>query len=69
MTTYGVHKITGKKCATCSYWQGERQIEFVAYKPSYIKALAGSFDCIANSSRKPTAGTTCLKWRIWEKIS
>jgi len=62
------YKITDKKCATCSYWGGEREIQFTKYKPTYIKASAGSSSCLVDKSRKPTAAIYCLKWRLWEKV-
>jgi len=65
---YGTYKLTDKKCATCSFWDGTRTIDFVANKPKYIKAESGSFGCMAQSGRQTTAATTCQKYRIWEKI-
>jgi len=68
MPSYGTYRITEKKCATCSYWGGEREIQFSANKPYYIKAIAGSQTCLANKNMHPNAATFCLKWRGWEKI-
>jgi hypothetical protein len=66
---YGTYKLTDKKCATCSYWDGTRTIDFRANTPKYIKADSGSFGCMAQSGKKTTANSRCLKYRIWEKIS
>jgi len=68
MTTCGIYRINEKKCATCSYWAGSREIQFNANKPFYVKAIAGSFQCLVNKSKMATGGTTCLKWKLWEKI-
>jgi hypothetical protein len=68
MSSYGVYKVTDKKCATCSFWSGNRTIDFNANKPKFIKAETGSAKCIAQKGRTPTAGTNCLKWQQWEKL-
>ncbi len=65
---YGTYRITEKKCATCAFWDGPRSIDFVANKPYYVKAQAGSFTCLAQSGKTATAATHCLKYRRWEKI-
>lgn len=66
---HGVYRITEKKCATCAYWDGARSIDFVANKPHYVKAEAGSFNCLAQPGNTTTAATHCLKYRLWEKIN
>ena len=63
--TYNVKE---KKCATCSYWNGERSIEFSANKPWLIKIIVGNSVCIAEKNKKVTPGQTCNKWKLWEKI-
>jgi hypothetical protein len=68
MYSSAAYKITEKKCATCSYWCGEREIEFRNYKPFYIKASVGKFPCLVDKNKNPSATTFCLKWRLWEKI-
>lgn len=68
MATYGQYRITEKKCATCSFWDGVRQIDFRADKPFYVKANAGHADCIAQKGRKSTGATYCPKWQLWEKL-
>lgn len=68
MSTYGVFKVTDKKCATCSFWSGQRTMDFRSNKPAYINADSGGADCITTKGRKPTAATTCLKWQRWEKL-
>jgi len=68
MSSYATIRITERKCATCSFWSGERIIDFRANKPFYVKAVTKGADCIAMKGRRPTPGTTCLKWKGWEKI-
>ena len=68
MATYGVYRVTEKKCATCSFWVGGRTIDFRAYKPYYVKADAGHADCIAQKGKKTTPATQCQKWKLWEKL-
>lgn len=68
MSSYGVYKVTDKKCGTCSFWSGKRTIVFRANKPFNINADAGHADCFAQKGRKVTAATTCLKWQLWEKV-
>jgi len=64
MASSGIHRIKEKKCATCSYWSGDREIQFTANKPHYVKTVAGSFKCLANKNKTTTAVTYCLKWRL-----
>ena len=47
MPAYAQYRISEKKCATCSYWGGQREIQLVHYKPMYIKAFAGNSTCLA----------------------
>jgi hypothetical protein len=68
MSSTAPFKITDKKCATCSYWTGEREIQFLNYKPVYINAIYGHYACLVDKSKKPTPTTYCLKWKLWEKI-
>ena len=68
MSSFGVYKVSDKKCATCSYWSGNRTIDFAANKPKYIKADAGNAICIVTKGKNPTATNTCTRWKEWEKI-
>lgn len=42
-----VYRIAEKKCATCRWWNGERGIEFRAYKPYYVKVDTARSPCMA----------------------
>ena len=69
MSSIGVFRIQQKKCATCTYWDGKRIIEFGANKPRYVKAQAGNYPCIAQSGRKISANNYCPKYNTWEKLT
>ena len=60
-------RVTDKKCGTCRWWNGERRVEFIANKPYYVKADAGSHPCSAQK-RNCTPNNTCLKFQAWEKL-
>jgi hypothetical protein len=68
MASYGTYKLNEKKCATCSFWSGERNIVFSANKPWRINAVSGNADCIAVKNKKASSAQTCLKWQLWEKL-
>ena len=68
MGTYAQYRITEKKCATCTFWGGQREIQMVQYKPTYVKAFAGLAPCLVNSDGHKTAVDFCLDWHLWEKI-
>jgi len=58
-----------KRCATCSFWPGEREIQLFQFKPMAVRASDGSYPCIANRNQDVGAVHSCLSWRKWEKIS
>lgn len=66
--SYGTYKLSDRKCATCRYWEGGRKIDFVANKPTYVKAESGSAACIAVNNKNTTAATTCPRYQQWEKL-
>ena len=63
--------ITHKKCATCRYWSGAREIIFIGAEPKFVR-VAGVNDsapCSAWFNRKFTAAGTCIfRWSKWEKL-
>ena len=56
-----------KKCATCRYWEGERQIFFWNRKPVAVDALVPCASCPVRRN-KTSPGTSCSTWQPWEKI-
>lgn len=63
--------ITHKKCATCRYWSGAREIIFVGTEPKFVR-VAGVIDsapCSAWQGRKYAAAGTCgIRWCKWERL-
>ena len=63
--------ITHKKCATCRYWSGAREIIFIGTEPKFVR-VAGVIDsapCSAWFNRKFAAAGTCIfRWSKWEKL-
>ena len=69
MASIAAYRVNQKKCATCAYWEGIRTIDFVAYKPRYIKAECGSYSCMAQNGKKISANNYCPKYNEWEKLT
>ncbi|MBR4654693.1 MAG: hypothetical protein IKO72_15160 [Kiritimatiellae bacterium] len=63
-----VYQIAEKKCATCRWWNGPREIEFRANRPFYVKVVTTNSTCMAKSNGSVSAATVCPKWLRWEKI-
>ncbi len=57
-------------CATCQYWDGDREIEFIAGKPKYIKYEGGANPrCPAvRTTRYATSGINCRSYKRWNAI-
>ena len=68
MKSYATISVRGKKCATCRFYNGNRQIVLSAYKPHLIKAESGSTPCMVNNKRQITANGRCPAWQLWEKL-
>lgn len=68
MGSIAVLRINEKKCGTCRFWNGDRDIEFGGNKPRYVKASALKALCIAQKSKTVTPGNKCPKYQLWEKI-
>ena len=68
MPAYAVFSVTDQKCATCRFWDGERTIQFSANKPRYVKAVAVSSKCIAQTGRSARHVDRCPKYVRWEKL-
>ena len=58
--------LNDKKCATCRWWQSERDIQFWNKKPFKVECEAKG-DCMAIKAPKFYSGT-CSKWVPWEKL-
>ena len=55
-----------KKCATCRWWQGNRDIQFWNKKPFKVECDAKG-DCLAIKAPKAYSGA-CPRWVAWEKL-
>ena len=58
--------LTDKKCATCRWWQGERDIQFWNKKPFKVECDAKG-DCMSVKTSKPYS-SSCPRWVAWEKL-
>ncbi|MBI3582913.1 MAG: hypothetical protein HY096_03050 [Nitrospinae bacterium] len=67
MPSYGTHRITDKKYATCSFWGGAMEIVPNRDKPFYIKALASIHPCHMMLAKK-SGDSFCNKWSKWTVI-
>ncbi len=65
---FGTFRVTDKKCATCSYYQGNRDIKMNANKPFYIYAEIGYSACAINKSKQVLSNYKCLSWHLWPQI-
>ncbi len=57
-----------KRCATCRWWEGCREIFFVSQKPHAIN-YEGKGNCMADKNRGDVPGIhQCPRWVKWEKL-
>ena len=59
--------ITDKKCATCRWWQGNREIFFWNKKPFKVEC-DNTGDCPALKASNKSAASSCSHWVKWEKL-
>lgn len=55
-----------KKCATCEFWGGGREIDRVS--PQYIKADSGSFPCAVRQIKCIYSSSACPKYKKWTHL-
>ena len=63
-------QVKDKKCATCRWWGGSREVIFVGREPKYVR-VAGILQgapCAAWNGRSYNASATCPRWSLWEKL-
>ena len=68
IVSYGTYSTTDKRCATCRFWEGPRQITFNKDKPFRVKATSGSYKCAAFPSKSASAVNRCQRFMPWEKL-
>lgn len=66
--SYCTIRVSEKKCATCAWWQGRREVLFQANRPFYVKADASPAPCLANGNRPITPAQRCPRHSPWEKL-
>ena len=67
MGTFLTFRINEKKCATCRWWGGAREMEFRAYKPFYIKTSSNASVCFLKKlDINPI--NKCPAYEKWEKL-
>lgn len=69
MPSIGTFRVVDKKCATCAFFQGSRNIGLQANKPFYIYAESAPSVCMANNKRSVRPADRCLSWQKWEKLT
>ncbi len=68
MPSVGTYGVKDKKCGTCRWWGGVREVVFSGNKPKYVKAEAVASPCLAQKNKATTPGNTCPKFSTWEKL-
>ncbi len=58
--------LTDKKCATCRWWQGDREVIFWSRKPFKVECDAQGM-CPSCKQNK-TYSFSCRNWVPWEKL-
>ncbi len=58
--------LTDKKCATCRWWQGTRDIQFWNKKPFKVECDAKG-DCMSIKGAR-SYSSSCPRWVAWEKL-
>ena len=63
--------ISHKKCATCRWWGGARNVRFEGATPKFvaIQGVLPGANCAAWPGKRPLSGaSTCFRWSKWEKL-
>lgn len=58
--------ITDKRCATCRWWPGTREVKFMSQRPFKVKT-DGNARCQAKGTTC-SGGNACSRWAKWEKL-
>ena len=62
--------IAQKKCATCRWWSGARELVFVGREPEFVRVegIVPGVPCSAWNGRKYGATMACMRWTKWERL-
>ena len=59
--------ITERRCATCRWWPGEREITFLSQRPFKVQST-GNARCQAKGISVSGGQSHCSKWTKWERL-
>ena len=62
--------IAHRKCATCRWWSGARELVFIGRDPKFVRvpAMVAMAPCGAWPSKKSSSAMTCMRWSRWERL-
>ena len=59
--------ITDRRCGTCRWWPGEREIKFMSQRPIKVETT-GNAKCQARGISVSGGQSHCSKWTKWERL-
>ena len=59
--------IDARRCATCRWWPGEREIKFMSQRPFKVQST-GNARCQAKGIAASGGQSPCSKWTKWERL-
>ena len=59
--------ITDRRCGTCRWWPGEREIKFMSQRPIKVETT-GNAKCQARGTSVSGGQSHCSKWTKWERL-
>ena len=62
--------VTHRKCATCRWWSGSRDLVFVGSDPKFVRigGIHDAVSCDAWPDKKRGGADTCFRWSKWERL-
>ena len=58
--------IADRRCATCRWWPGEREVKFMSQRPYKVQSV-GNARCQAKGTLSSGANA-CSRWSKWEHL-
>ena len=59
--------IADRRCGTCRWWPGEREIKFMSQRPFKVETT-GNAKCQARGTSVSGGQSHCSKWTKWERL-
>jgi hypothetical protein len=59
--------IADRRCGTCRWWPGEREIKFMSQRPIKVETT-GNAKCQARGTSVSGGQSHCSKWTKWERL-